>query len=196
MVLTSQWTTPHREVHFAFLKEVILKYIQPIALNERSVNVNESMKAIGEKSGGSFIAGSVVYNLSRSRYGKRLVQSTTRDYGNARWLGRANGKLGSILNMQGFLPYLQVDPSERENLQNKVREAQIQLEVAKDGLAKYRERESELRADEFSIGKQLVCSISLAKTANIDFQLAWPPREEGQYCQGTTKESSHPCQNL
>jgi len=91
----------HRTVRlpFPFLKEVILKYIQPIALNERSVNVNESMTTIGEKGGGNFIAGGVVYNLSRSRYGKRLVQSSTRDYGNARWLGRANGKLGNFLSV-------------------------------------------------------------------------------------------------
>jgi hypothetical protein len=57
------------------------------------VNVNESIQTIGEKGGGNFIAGSVVYNLSRSKYGKRLVQSTARDYGNARWLGKANGML-------------------------------------------------------------------------------------------------------
>lgn len=121
------------------------------------------MKTIGEKNGGSFIAGSVVYNLSRSRYGKRLVQSTTRDYGNARWLGRANGKQDNILRVQGVSRYLQVDPSERENLQNKVQEAQTQLQVAKEGLSKYRERESELRADEVSVGKQLVRAIFLAK---------------------------------
>ncbi|KAF9651246.1 P-loop containing nucleoside triphosphate hydrolase protein [Thelephora ganbajun] len=110
----------------------------PIALNERSVNINENMQTIGEKGGGNFIAGSVIYNLSRSRYGKRLVQSTARDYGNARWLGRAN-----------------VDPSERENLQNKVQEAQVQLQVAKEAISKYRERENELRADEVSMGRQL-----------------------------------------
>jgi len=85
---------------FASLKETALKFLQPIALNERSVNVNEGMKTIGEKGGGNFIAGSVVYNLSRSRYGKRLVQSTTRDYGNARWLGRANGGFDGIFNVQ------------------------------------------------------------------------------------------------
>lgn len=110
----------------------------PIALNEKNVNVNESMQKIGEKSGGTFIAGGVVYNLSRSKYGKRLVQSTTRDYGNARWLGKAN-----------------VDPSERENLQNKVKEAQNQLQVAKEAFAGYKERENELRADEVAIGKRL-----------------------------------------
>ncbi|KAF9780049.1 P-loop containing nucleoside triphosphate hydrolase protein [Thelephora terrestris] len=110
----------------------------PIALNERSVNANESMQTIGERGGGNFIAGSVVYNLSRSKYGKRLVQSTTRDYGKARWLGKAN-----------------VDTSERENLQTKVKESHNQLQVAKETLAKYRERESELRADEISIGRQL-----------------------------------------
>lgn len=76
----------------------MLKYFQPIALNERNVNVNQCMKTIGEKGGGNFIAAGVVYNLSRSRYGKRLVQSSTRDYGNARWLGRANGKLDDILS--------------------------------------------------------------------------------------------------
>ena len=179
----------------AFLKEMVLKYIQPVALNERSVNVNESMKTIGEKGGGSFIAGSVVYNLSRSRYGKRLVQSTTRDYGNARWLGRANGRLDSILNVQGFSWYFQVDPSERENLQNKVQEAQVQLQVAKDVLSAYKERENELRADEVAMGKQLVCIIPLART-NIDPRLAWPSREEGRYCQGTAKEGGYPCQNL
>lgn len=77
----------------------MLRFLQPIALNDRSVNVNESMNTIGEKGGGNFIAGSVVYNLSRSRYGKRLVQSTTRDYGNARWLGRANGRYCGTLNV-------------------------------------------------------------------------------------------------
>ena len=51
------------------------------------------MQVIGEKGGGNFVAGSVVYNLSRSKYGKRLVQSTARDYGNARWLGKASGML-------------------------------------------------------------------------------------------------------
>ena len=147
----------------------MLKCLQPIALNERKVNVNESMKTIGEKGGGNFIAGGVVYNLSRSKYGKRLVQSTTRDYGNARWLGRANGKLDSTLRVQGFSQYLQVDPSERENLQNKVQEAQTQLQVAKETLSTYRERESELRADEVSLGKQLVRAIFLAKPATLTF---------------------------
>lgn len=84
-------------------KNAAFKFLQPIALNERSVNVNESIKTIGEKGGGYFIAGSVIYNLSRSRYGKRLVQSTTRDYGKARWLGRADGALYGILNVQPSL---------------------------------------------------------------------------------------------
>lgn len=57
-----------------------------------------------------------------------------------------------------FLYYFQVDSSERENLQNKVKEAQIQLQVAREALSKYRERENELRADEVSMGKQLVCA--------------------------------------
>jgi len=95
--------------------------------------------------------------------------------------------------VQGFSWCLQVDPSERENLQNKVQEAQIQLEVAKEALSGYRERESELRADEVSMGKQLVRDTFLTKTANTDFQLARPSREEGQYCQGTAKESSNSC---
>jgi hypothetical protein len=101
-----------------------------------------------------------------------------------------------VFYVQRFSWYPQVDPSERENLQNKVREAQIQLQVAKEALSGYRERESELRADEVSMGKQLVRGIFFAETANTDFQLAWPSREEGQYCQGAAKESSHPCQNL
>ena len=143
------------------------------------MNVNESMKTIGEKGGGNFIAGGVVYNLSRSRYGQRLVQSTTRDYGNARWLGRANGEFDGIINARGFIRYLLVDSSERDNLQNKVQEAQTQLQVAKEALSKYRERESELRADEVSMGKQLVRVVFLVKTANTDFRLAWPSREEG-----------------
>jgi hypothetical protein len=82
--------------------ETVPKLLQPIALNDKSVNVNESMKTIGEKGGGNFIAGNVVYNLSRSRYGQRLVQSTTRDYGNARWLGRANGKFRGTFSVRGF----------------------------------------------------------------------------------------------
>jgi hypothetical protein len=85
--------------------EVVLKSFQPIALNERSVNINESMKIIGEKGGGYFIAGSVVYNLSRSRYGKRLVQSNTRDYGNARWLGKASGKFGGTFSTASLIPF-------------------------------------------------------------------------------------------
>ena len=86
-------------------KEAAFKLFQPIALNERSVNINESIATIGEKGGGNFIAGGVIYNLSRSRYGKRLVQSTARDYNNARWLGRANGRSGGILDVQAFSRY-------------------------------------------------------------------------------------------
>jgi len=70
----------------------------------------------------------------------------------------------------------QVDPSERENLQNKVRETQVQIQVAKEALSKYRERENELRADEVSIGKQLVRTALLNETTVTDFRLAWPPR--------------------
>jgi len=73
----------------------------------------------------------------------------------------------------------QVDPSERENLQNKVRDAQTQLQVAKEALSKYRERESELRADEVAIGKQLVRATRFAGTTVTDFLLAWPSREKG-----------------
>lgn len=65
------------------------------------MNVNESMKIIGEKGGGNFIAGSVVYNLSRSKYGQRFVQSTTRDYGGARWLGKADGILDVSFKLYG-----------------------------------------------------------------------------------------------
>jgi len=72
-----------------------------------------------------------------------------------------------------------VDPSERENLQNKVRDAQIQLQVAKEALSKYRERESELRADEVSIGKQLVRVTHFTGTTVTDFLLAWPARKKG-----------------
>jgi hypothetical protein len=154
------------------------------------------MKTIGEKGGGNFIAGNVVYTLSRSKYGKRLVQSTTRDYGNARWLGRANGKFHVIFSVRGFSWYLQVDPSERESLQNKVRDAQVQFQVAKEALSKYRERENELRADEVSIGRQLVRALFLAGGTYIDFRLAWPSREEGEYYEGAAKESGHPRQNL
>jgi len=73
----------------------------------------------------------------------------------------------------------EVDPSERENLQNKVRDAQTQLQVAKEALSKYRERESELKADEVGIGKQLVRVTSFTETTIIDLLLAWPPREKG-----------------
>lgn len=73
----------------------------------------------------------------------------------------------------------QVDQSERENLQNKVRDAQVQLQVAKEALSKYRERESELRADEVGIGKQLVRITRFAGTIITDFLLAWPARQKG-----------------
>jgi predicted transcriptional regulator len=61
---------------------------------------------------------------------------------------------------------------ERESLQNKFKEAQIQLQVAKEALSKYRERESELRADEVSMGKQLVRASSHTEMIYIDFLLA------------------------
>ena len=103
MVLTSQWIAPYRDcLLFVSLRSSSLKSFQLIALNERTVNVNESIQAIGEKGGGNFIVGSAVYNLSRSKYGKRLVQSTTRDYGNARWLGKANGTLEVALSSDDF----------------------------------------------------------------------------------------------
>jgi hypothetical protein len=52
----------------------------------------------------------------------------------------------------------EVDASEKESLQDKVKDAQTQLQVAKETLLQYREKENQMRADEVSMGKHLVCA--------------------------------------
>lgn len=84
-----------------------------------------------------------------------------------------------LLQVARFSCYFQVDPSERDDIQNKVKEAQVQLQVAKETLSKYRERENDLRADEVSVGRQLVCIIFHPEVICVEFLLAWPSREKG-----------------
>jgi structural maintenance of chromosomes protein 5 len=50
------------------------------------------MELVGKSGGASFVIGNVLHNVSRSRYGKMLAQSMTRDINPARFLGKANGE--------------------------------------------------------------------------------------------------------
>lgn len=121
----------------------------------------------GTSSRGASFTTSAGQNTENALYRVRLGTTATRD-------GWAEPTVGSTAfsTCSRSHDISQVDASERENLQIKVREAQVQIQVAKEALAKYRERENEIRADEVSIGKQLVRTTFLAVATVTDFQLA------------------------
>ena len=159
------------------------------------MNVNKCIQTIGEKGGGNFIAGSVVYNLNRSKYGKRLVQSTARDYGNARWLGKANGML--IVVFQLCDSYIISKLTHQKGRISRTRSRKLKYNFKSQGRrfrSTGRERTSSGRT-RFQWENNL-CVRPRAEMIYIDLLLAWPSREEGYHCQGAAKESDdHPCQN-
>lgn len=89
------WTA---RVHVLFVN-----HPQAIGLDGKKVDVNKAMEAVtrigpnGQGGGGAtFIAGTVMNQVGRSRYGRRETQNMTRDIRQARNLGNANGKQGLL----------------------------------------------------------------------------------------------------
>lgn len=153
------------------------------------------MKTIGEKGGGIFIAGGVVYNLSRSRYGKRLVQSTTRDYGNARWLGRANGRFDGISMCKPSHNVFKSTHQRGQTSRTRSRKLSSSFRSQRRHFRSTRRGKASSGLTRFQLESNL-CVLPPTGTTTTDSRLAWPSRQEGQPCEGAAKESSHPCSNL
>ncbi|KAG6331320.1 hypothetical protein ID866_7769 [Astraeus odoratus] len=103
-----------------YLRREVNMHRTPIALDGSKVDVGRAMEAVsrlgprGEGAGATFIAGSVINTVQRSRYGRRAAQNLTRDLRPAR----------SLVSSA-------VDPEEKRKLDLAIQEARQALE---DGL--------------------------------------------------------------
>ncbi|KAI0677714.1 P-loop containing nucleoside triphosphate hydrolase protein [Trametes maxima] len=86
-----------------------------IALNQNAVDPNRAMEMAARAGGANYIIGRVANQVTRSRYGKRLPQNTTRELQQARSLAAAT-----------------VDPQVKRNLMSQLNEARERLRLVED----------------------------------------------------------------
>ncbi|KDQ64067.1 hypothetical protein JAAARDRAFT_116577 [Jaapia argillacea MUCL 33604] len=119
-----------------YLKKELNMHRTAIALNGDRVNVGHAMGAVsrigpnGEGGGANFIAGRTIHSVTRSRYGRRLPQNSTRDLKNAR-----------------NLVAQAIDPQVKQKLERQVAEARRKLKDLEGEESKIAKEEQDIGAE-------------------------------------------------
>ncbi|KAJ3780522.1 hypothetical protein GGU10DRAFT_391209 [Lentinula aff. detonsa] len=66
-----------------FLKNEVSLHRIAVTLTNNAVDVSKATQAVARSGGAAFIVGSVINNVSRSRYGRKAISNVTRDVGRA-----------------------------------------------------------------------------------------------------------------
>lgn len=142
--------------------------------------------------GASFIVGSVVHQVSRSRYGKRAVQNMTRDVKPARNLVNASGTyyLKCCVVPQIFTCLLTVDQEAKSRIESEMREYQAELDMA---LARQKELDDEklaMDAEDEGFKKRMVSSNLSRRTRNSSRIARGPSPSQGHSRRTSSRWSS------
>ncbi|KAJ8594009.1 hypothetical protein M405DRAFT_543679 [Rhizopogon salebrosus TDB-379] len=115
-----------------FLQREVNLHRTAIGLDGSKVNVNAAMEAVSREGGGAkFVAGTVMNQVSRSRYGKRGTTNMTRDIRQARNLVSST-----------------IDPEIKKKLDQTIQEARQALEVINGEANNLAAEERDIRAQE------------------------------------------------
>lgn len=92
-----------RNLEYRSHREYLL--FQAIATNPARVDVARAMEAVSNPAtggGASFINGTTMNKVQRSKYGRKAVSNTTREIGQAKNLGNATSGCIVLLRSSGF----------------------------------------------------------------------------------------------
>ncbi|KAL7282760.1 hypothetical protein ACG7TL_004235 [Trametes sanguinea] len=120
-----------------------------IAINPNAVDPNRAMDMAARAGGATYVLGRVINQVTRSRYGKRLPQNTTRELQNAKLLTAAA-----------------VDPQIKRNLQMRLDEARDRLRMVEEEEKELGEVDKQIHA-EHKAYKEAHDSITARKQAVI-----------------------------
>ncbi|KAH9833821.1 uncharacterized protein C8Q71DRAFT_772688 [Rhodofomes roseus] len=101
-----------------------------IALNPNRANGNRAMELVTREGGGKYIIGNVMNSVTRSRYGKRLPQNQTYNFGQAR----------NLVSQA-------VDEDEKHRLEKLIKEARNKLDMCKEEAEQLAKEDATIRAE-------------------------------------------------
>ncbi|KAJ7594061.1 P-loop containing nucleoside triphosphate hydrolase protein [Mycena floridula] len=113
-----------------FLQVDIHLHRTAIALASGLVDIDKAMAAVAPSGGANFVTGNTMHQVSRSRYGRKLVQNMTRGIRNARNLAATS-----------------VDVERKRGLEGQIRELETELSVALDQAKELEKRLDELHKE-------------------------------------------------
>ncbi|GJE87507.1 structural maintenance of chromosomes protein [Phanerochaete sordida] len=120
-----------------YLQSVMQLHRAAICLDPRRVDPQRAMDALSRDGNVTYLVGNVTNQVRRSRYGKRLAQNSTREFGEARRLVAAA-----------------VDPSVKENFERSMREAREKAKSYDETINDIHQEESQRRKEYGDVKKK------------------------------------------
>ncbi|KAJ3847412.1 hypothetical protein EV368DRAFT_51228 [Lentinula lateritia] len=113
-----------------FLKNDISLHRIAVTLNNNSVDVNRATQAVARSGGATFIVGSVINNVSRSRYGRKAVSNVTRDVRPAKLLANHG-----------------VDADAKRRFESEIVQYKVDIAVHDEEIGRLKEEERKIEAE-------------------------------------------------
>lgn len=111
----------------------------------------------GEGGGASYVTGNVFNTVSRSRYGKRLPQNSTREVRPARNLVYSDSKWYHIVEQPYMLTARSVDPTVKRTHDTAIAEARQKLDLCAEEAKLLARDEAQINADHKAYKNNYVC---------------------------------------
>jgi len=91
------------------------------------------MSVVSNSGGATFITGRTMHVVSKSRYGRKAIQNSTREISNARYFASSNGKCFARLSRTHTdLVHHAVDPAAKERIETAMRDAKMKLDMVEE----------------------------------------------------------------
>ncbi|KAJ3719185.1 hypothetical protein C8R42DRAFT_628654 [Lentinula raphanica] len=113
-----------------YLQNEVSIHRTAVTLVNNAVNVDHATQAVARSGGATFIVGTVVNSVSRSRYGRKAISNVTRE------LGRAH-----------FLASHGVDTDAKRRIESEISQYQAEATVYNEEIDKLKEEAKEIEAD-------------------------------------------------
>ncbi|KAJ4478957.1 hypothetical protein J3R30DRAFT_3657097 [Lentinula aciculospora] len=121
-----------------YLKNDLSLHRIAATLKNNSVDVNRATQAVARSGGATFVVGSVINNVSRSRYGRKAVSNVTRDVKQTRLLVNHS-----------------VDADAKRRLENEIQQHKVDVAAHDEEIGWLKEEDRKIDADAREIDKQM-----------------------------------------
>ncbi|KAJ3877761.1 hypothetical protein F5051DRAFT_407478 [Lentinula edodes] len=112
-----------------FLKNDISLHRIAVTLNNNNVDVNRATQAVARSGGATFIVGSVINNVSRSRYGRKAVSNVTREVRPAKLLANHGVDADAKRRFESEIVQHKVDVAAHDEEIGRFKEEERQIEA-------------------------------------------------------------------